>query len=383
MIIVIVPSHNQAQHIENIIKGYERQTIKPDVVLFVFDRCSDNSIEIISIISPSITVKYIEKTFGNNFSAGMTRDFGVDYFKDTNYEMILFTDGDCYPGPKVIEEHLQNIHRTKKALVSCGKRYCQKEDLTWEDDERNIGYWVNGFGFEKNGRAVLSRNLTLDNILTYSCNLAFNKKAIELCQNINTKLSNSNRVFNLNFDGSWGGEDNFISNCLFLTNNWITLTSNHCCVYHQYHKEEPKDITLKRNIVNSLSNQLEEKIINEEIEGHITYIDRTFNTLDNYKNIQIALENYGELLDEEMKILIDNFPYKDVYFKALSSLQYSRIFKLIGCCGKSIKTNSINYYKYSSLLNFAKFYLENDNLIFENDLEKFIHKTQAPIHTYK
>lgn len=382
MIIVIVPSHNQAQHIENIIKGYERQTIKPDVVLFVFDRCSDNSINTIKNISTNITVKYIEKTEGNNFSAGMTRDFGVDYF-NTDYEMVVFTDGDCVPGPKVIEEHLQNIRRTKKALVSCGKRYCQKEDLTWEDDERNIGHWVNGFGFEKNGRAILSRQLTLDNILTYSCNLAFNKKAIELCKEINIKLSNSNRVFNPNFDGSWGGEDNFISNCLFLTNNWITLTSNHCCVYHHYHKEEKKDITHKRNIVNTLSNQLEEKIINGEIEGEVTYIDRTYDTFDNYNYIHIALENYGELKEGSVESIISQLPYKNDYFQAIATLQYARIFRLIGGCGKRIETNINLYDKHTSLLNYSKFYLQNDELIFENDWYKFVYKIVGNVYTYK
>jgi glycosyltransferase involved in cell wall biosynthesis len=382
MIIVIVPSHNQAQHIENIIKGYERQTIKPDVVLFVFDRCSDNSIDIIKNISSNITIKYIEKTEGNNFSAGMTRDYGVDYF-NIDYEMIVFTDGDCVPGPKVIEEHLQNIRRTKKAIVSCGKRYCQKEDLTWEDDERNIGHWVNGFGFEKNGRAIISRRLTLDNILTYSCNLAFNKKSIELCKEINSKLSNSNRVFNPNFDGSWGGEDNFISNCLFLTNNWITLTSNHCCVYHHYHKEEKKDITHKRYIVNTLSNQLEEKIINGEIEGEVTHIDRTFDTFDNYNNIHIALENYGELKECGIEKVINQLPFKDEYFKAISSIQYSRIFRLVGGCGKRIETKIGIYDKYASLLDYSKFYLVNDELLFEDDWSKFLYKIIGDVYTYK
>jgi glycosyltransferase involved in cell wall biosynthesis len=382
MIIVIVPSHNQAQHIENIIKGYERQTVKPDVVLFVFDRCSDNSIETIKNISTNITVKYIEKTEGNNFSAGMTRDFGVDYF-NTDYKMIVFTDGDCVPGPKVIEEHLQNIRRTKKAIVSCGKRYCQQEDLTWKDDERNIGEWVNGFGFEKNGRVVLSKHLTLDNILTYSCNLAFNKKAIELCKNINSKLSNSNRVFNPNFDGSWGGEDNFISNCLFLTNNWITLTSNHCCVYHHYHKEQTKDVTHKRNIVNNLSSQLEEKIRNNEIEGKITHIEKTYDTLDCYSNIHIALENYGEMLDEDLKNILKQLPNKDPYFQAIASIQYSRMFELIGNCGKRIQTNIGKYDYYKTLLNYSKFYLENDQLSFYDDWDKFSYKVLNKGYSYK
>ena len=72
----------------------------PDLLLFVLDRCSDNSLEIISSIKTKLNLQWIVKTVGDNFSAGMTRDVGVDFVKELNYEMILFTDGDCVPSEK-------------------------------------------------------------------------------------------------------------------------------------------------------------------------------------------------------------------------------------------------------------------------------------------
>ena len=51
-------------------------------------------------------MRWIEKNVGENFSAGLTRDFGVNYVLENypNYEMILFTDGDCVPSERVIEK---------------------------------------------------------------------------------------------------------------------------------------------------------------------------------------------------------------------------------------------------------------------------------------
>jgi hypothetical protein len=95
MKIVIVPSHNQSLHIKNIIAGYEKQTIKVDLLLFVLDRCSDNSEEVLKNINSTIVVMYVKKTVGNNFSAGMTRDFGLECIKDLDYEILYPKEKNC------------------------------------------------------------------------------------------------------------------------------------------------------------------------------------------------------------------------------------------------------------------------------------------------
>ena len=93
MKIVIIPSHNQSKNIERIVSGYENQTLKPDLVLFVLDRCSDNSLEILENINTELNLKWLVKETGENFSAGLTRDFGVEWVLENypEYEMILFT----------------------------------------------------------------------------------------------------------------------------------------------------------------------------------------------------------------------------------------------------------------------------------------------------
>lgn len=377
MICVIVPSHNQSQYIERIIKGYEEQYTKPDIVLFVFDRCADNSVEKIKTIVTDLDVRYLEKSFGDNFSAGMTRDYGVDYINyNFNYEMIVFTDGDCVPSKHLIKDHLENIIQTNKAIVSCGKRYCETVDGEWEDDERNIGKWVNGFGFGRNGRIVLSNKLTIDNILTYSCNLAFNHKAIQLCKHINREISDCDRVFNKEFDGSWGGEDNFISHCLYLTNNWIVLASNKCFVNHYYHKEEKKDVEYKNSIVKKLSNKLKDKIVWGLIEGEVTKVYK--NTLDKPFDIDLRHYAYSEPFDLDI-----DHNYNKPLFDACVNLTYNRVILFDGY--KDIKIN----YKEKELeeiieyLNYVKLYLRNDTIKYVNDKDKFVYNSTKYDFTYK
>lgn len=372
MNVVIIPSHNQAKHIKEIIKGYEQQTILPDVILFVLDRCIDDSKEILDNVQSSLNIQYIEKKEGNNFSAGMTRDCGVSYIEQHfEYSMIVFTDGDCIPSKNLIKEHLENINNTNKALVSCGRRICENEFGAFEDDERNVGEWVNGFGFEKNGRVLLSNKITIENILTYSCNLAFNKKAVELCKQINKEISNSERVFNPEFDGSWGGEDNFISHCLYLTNNWIVLTSNDCFVTHYYHKEAIKNVEYKKRIVSNLSEKLKLKIIEGVIEGEVKVFSKNCNI---YVGGLFPISYYSSTIESNIK-----HKYDKELFDACYTLLYTRVYKFEGYINKRYKGDVEEICEY---LTYLKFYLKNNELVFEDDTKDFISKKIDIGYTY-
>lgn len=379
MKIVIVPSHNQSKHIQSIISGYENQTIIPDLLLFVFDRCSDNSIDEIKSVKSILKIEYIEKNDGTNFSAGMTRDFGVSYIQNNypEYEMIIFTDGDCIPSNKLVEIHLENIRQTKKCVVSCGARNKQNESGDFEIDERLDKRWINEYSFgDKNSRLIVNNSLTLDNIFTYSCNFAFNKNAIELCQKINLKLSGESRVFNKEFDGSWGGEDSFISHCIYRTGNYILMTNLDCYVNHFWHPEVSKINNLnKRNLQNSLSIKLRDLILNGEIDGPIQYITKghyisfgckddinEINNIFSISNIENSLNNYIEYICDkyEMKNEINIFKYYLV--NNPKTIEYN---------GIRIYHKNSDIIKCRQMLGYMKFYLKNDEILFEDDLYNF------------
>jgi len=266
--VVIVPSHNQAKHIQDIVTAYEGQTVKPDLLLFVLDRCSDNSAQILLNIKSSLNLEFIEKQHGSNFSAGMTRDVGIEYIEKYDYDFVIFTDGDCIPNEFVVEEHIRNLKRTSKHAVSCGKRMYQLESGEWIDDGRN-----QMDVFTSNGRVHLNRFFVTHMIVTYSCNLAFNKAAIKICKDVNIKLKGGNRVFNSIFDGGWGGEDDFIGYCIYMTGGYIITCSNESMVHHYYHKTYDKDLTMKMCKLKDLYHRLSELISNGDVSGEtVTYL---------------------------------------------------------------------------------------------------------------
>ena len=378
MKIVIIPSHNQSENIEKIIRAYENQTVLPDLVLFVLDRCSDNSLDVLENVSTSLVLKWIVKDFGENFSAGMTRDFGITYVEENfpNYSMIIFTDGDCVPSKELVNLHFANC-KSRTPTVSCGRRVMQNIFKEWEEDERLCKNWINEFTFgDTNGRLLVSNALTLDNIFTYSCNLAFNKLSIELCKNVNSCLESPGRVFHKSFDGSWGGEDNFISHILYRTGNHILMTSNDCYVKHYWHPEESKkDVTKKRLICQKLSRKLEDLILNGMIEGPIQNIVKRRYVFFGNGDEKNDLKNldYVEGIDCRISNIIENVCEKLDIKKYEQILKYFLVKNSRTTYSENgkydITDSDIIYYK--EFLGYMKFYLKDDEIVFEDDLEKF------------
>lgn len=314
MNIVIVPSHNQAENIDKIIAGYDKQTVPPDLLIFVLDRCSDNSREIFSRKQSKIQKVCLIKNSGDNFTAGATRDYGLTYVEENypEYTNVIFTDGDCVPCEKLVELHLDCLSQSSKPAVSCGMRIMVQQDGSEKQDERLDESWTNDYSFtDKNARMLISSRVTLESIFTYSCNFAFNKSAISLIKKINKQLSNEDRLFNPEFDGSWGGEDNFISDCLYRTGNNILLTSKECYVKHQWHKEADKaDIGKKRHIVLRLSERLKSLILKEQIPGEFSIFEKNRNISLPTKFIHQELSNIKRIVKEDSCLsIVDKIEY--------------------------------------------------------------------------
>lgn len=379
MKIVIIPSHNQSKHIKPIIENYEKQTLLPDLLLFVLDRCEDDSEEVIKSTVCKLRIGYVIKEVGKNFSAGLTRDFGVDYVQKNypEYEMIVFTDGDCIPSEKLVELHYENICQSKNSVVSCGARNKQTFSGEWESDERLSHLWINEFSFgDRNSRLIVSNALTLDNIFTYSCNFAFNKNAIELCQNINSKLSNSKRVFNPEFDGSWGGEDSFISHCLYRTGNYILMTSKDCYVDHFWHKESPKKDNWKKKLLQQqLSKRLEKLVLENVIEGPIQTVRKayfiSYGSYDENNEIKITVDVDG--LDSVLSFYIEHVCDKYSLENYRTTFKYflTNNVRVNVSGGSMCRVSDVDISKYKQMLGYMKFYLNKDNIEFVDDVDKF------------
>jgi len=370
LICVVVPSHNQGKYISRIIRGYESQTVSPDLLLFVLDRCNDDSENIIRNTKTNLNVRYINKISGKNFSAGMTRDYGVTYIESyfPEYKTIIFTDGDCIPNENVVSLHLKNTNQSNKSIVSCGYRINETETGEWEKDKRFTHTDI--CNDKKLGRVVLSKKLTIDSILTYSCNFAMNKKAIETCKNINFVLSEKNRVFNPEFDGEWGGEDNFISNCIFRTGGYILLATEECSCYHYYHKESVG--TNRVEIVRKLDRLLVENILNNKLECDYLEIEPIKNISYPYLR---SFNNIYKIISKENVVeeIISKIPTDIIDMDAVSLKRYlryilSRVYKI----GKTNTKNNIVYeydetyvYQLTDAINKMKVYLRDGEIELE------------------
>lgn len=386
MNVVIVPSHNQSRNISKIVKGYENQTIQPDLLLFVFDRCSDNSRQEFLSIKTRLNIRCLIKNVGDNFSAGMTRDVGIDYVIKNfpEYKTIIFTDGDCVPSSKLVELHIDCLKNSLLPAVSCGRRIMMSKDgSSFEEDERLENCWTNDYSFtNKNARLLVSNRVTLDSIFTYSCNLAFNHSAIDLCRKINYQISNSPRVFNPEFDGSWGGEDNFVSDCLFRTGNNILLTSKDCYVEHIWHEQANKDdVKTKKQIHKKLSTILKQMIINGDISGDYTIFEKNRNIgFDNAFNTE--LNNIRFIIKEEPYLnIINKIKFtNNVNDRDLLICKYilSRNRMIVPASQNNPRIASADdrikmFYDY---LTFCKFYLVDGQIVFEDDNYKQFNENQ-------
>lgn len=377
---VIVPSHNQAEHIHSIIDAYDKQTVPPDAVVFVFDRCLDNSMELVKKMFPKNTKVFFTTTNDAiGFSAGKTRDVGIEFVERNfpEYETILFTDGDCIPSQKLIQIHKECLSQSNKAAVSCGRRVMKDMNGMIVEDERITASWINGYSFTNtNARLMVSKKVTLDAIFTYSCNLAFNRKAIELCKQINKTISNVSRVFNPEFDGSWGGEDNFISDCLFRTGNDILLTSLEGFVVHQYHTPaQRKDLHLKLKILRNLSQRLKTLILGFAIEGPVTEFEKV-------RNLSLMEEEWSNIFstisvsDDILKIVnvINPTEYRDQLIG-----MFSRNVDFLPATDSRVKPNRISdvvIEKLKDLSAFTKVYLVNGAAVVESDFSEYQFKIE-------
>lgn len=361
MIAVIIPSHNQSNHIQNIIKSYEKQIVIPDILLFVFDRCTDDSVNILQTIDTKLNIKFIEKLDGENFSAGMTRDAGISYIEQFSPDVVIFTDGDCYPNETVVEDHYNNCITRSTPIVSCGRRMMQTENDIYEEDER-MQTWAQGCSFVNSDRRVLlSTRVTLDSIFTYSCNLAFNWEAIKLCKRINKELTGISRVFNSEFDGTWGGEDNFVSNCLFRTGNYILMANYRSCVYHPWHvpnKYSPNN----KNTWKKLDYSLYLSILFGTIEGPVTTVERNRSVVEplrfsgvinNIHEVKCNSTAFNDLVD--VYFFSRNFKISKPMIERPRKLLYE-------------EKELIEKYDFSA---FRKFYLTSTSIEENTDIEKY------------
>lgn len=234
MISVITLVHNQASNLPIILEAYEIQTLQPYVYIFVLDRCTDESENIIKMFSNKHNTEIINNNNGLDFQAGYCRDLGLLRAK-TN---VLFLDGDCIPTPELFYEVDKELNSNEPKIVISKRKNRNKDNVTYIVDSRESTPWYKNWIFGEYNTLVEHLELSRIRMLTWSCSLGLNMNAISIIKEINSKIGYQDRLFPTIFDGMWGGEDDHIGHvAMFMCIKIIGLSINHY-VTHIWHESK-------------------------------------------------------------------------------------------------------------------------------------------------
>lgn len=113
---VIVPVYNREEIIHKCINSLNNQTISKDrfEVIFVDDKSTDNSIEVIkSLVDPDLNYTILERPIGSG-NASMPRNEGIKY---STGKYLLFLDSDDYLSFSCLEKSYDLAERNNSDLV--------------------------------------------------------------------------------------------------------------------------------------------------------------------------------------------------------------------------------------------------------------------------
>ena len=216
MVVLIPITNTQIGNIGMIISAMNMQTMLPGAIVFVFDRV--DPIDVSQYSSCEYRVYGIRSDIPTNKSpkyrdgdiyAGHTRNTGIEFIASTipEYSAIILIDGDCIPQPELIESHKYISYYSDLPILSCGKR--REEDYKWRD-RREINNRLRSIGMFTRDIIINDASLIKDGLIVWSCNIAMNRRCIELISHMNKTYYGTYEVFNSNFNGGWGGEDSFL-----------------------------------------------------------------------------------------------------------------------------------------------------------------------------
>ena len=118
---VIVSTYNAHEYLAKVLDGYLAQTRPPDELIVADDGSDDRTAEVVSVYASKaeFPISYVwQKDLG--FRAAKIRNKAV---KASSAEYLIFTDGDCVPHRRFVEDHVR-IMKTgyfvqgKRMLVS-------------------------------------------------------------------------------------------------------------------------------------------------------------------------------------------------------------------------------------------------------------------------
>ncbi len=98
-IAVLVPAHNEAGGIGEVVAGIRRQLLAADRVLVVADNCSDHTAHIAREAGAEVTERFHDELRGKGYAL----DHGIRQLAEDAPDVVIIVDADCYLGAQALE----------------------------------------------------------------------------------------------------------------------------------------------------------------------------------------------------------------------------------------------------------------------------------------
>ena len=96
---VLIPAHNEAEQIEEVLEVLQKQVTEQDEIIVIADNCHDNTAELAR--SKGVTV--LERENLSDRGKGYALDYAMQQIKDNPPEVLVILDGDCIIEPNTIK----------------------------------------------------------------------------------------------------------------------------------------------------------------------------------------------------------------------------------------------------------------------------------------
>lgn len=230
--------HNQEKNLNKLLDSYSEQSIKPNNFIFVLDRCSDNSENIITEFSKKFSTIIIKNDYGSGFMAGYCRDLAYQKYRNLP---VIFLDGDCIPSSDLFLHFSLEFERNKNGII-IGSRRLENELGKITNDNRIMIPWLEGKIFRQNENInITNKFFAKVGMLTWSCCLGITPFAANIISSINKTITGNGRIFSSSFDGRYGGEDDIVGLIAMFYNIQISSIATKHHVLHKWHESRKKE----------------------------------------------------------------------------------------------------------------------------------------------
>lgn len=278
---VIIPTYNRSQLLRYTLQALTRQTLTADAfeVIVVDDGSNDNTLEVVDEFRPLLNLRYYYQE-DRGYCVSSARNIGI---RHATGDICIFVDSGVIPGPELVEEHIAS-YDAGSSIALIGYVYGFDQDNAYgkhlenlidvHDPGKTIHYFRTHGIFQDIREAHYERyqdwieDLPAPWVFYWTCNASALREDLLAIG-----------LFDENFDGVWGCEDNELAYRLSKHGCALKLNRNASAIHFPHHKDsETKFKNTRRNRIyfHGKHGVLETKIFMQTVDSDCTDLNERF-----------------------------------------------------------------------------------------------------------